>query len=155
MDQVREAWEARHGPGTSGLPAAGIFKPDVALVNIYREGDTLNGHKDDVEKDMSLPIVTVSLGCECVFLVGGETKETEPVAMFVRSGDVIIMGGDVRRCFHGVPRVLPERGVPDWLNPLTCAEGFRPIAEYFSESRINISVRSTAEPTPDRLRGGE
>lgn len=96
----------------------------------------------------------MSLGCEAVFLVGGESKEEVPIAMYVRTGDVIIMGGDVRRCFHGVPRILPENGVPDFLNPLLCDKEFKPFAEYFSEARINISVRSTAEPRPQRLREG-
>jgi alkylated DNA repair protein alkB family protein 1 len=48
--------------------------PDAALVNYYHSGDTLNGHKDDVEKDLDQPIVTVSLGCDAVFLLGGTTR---------------------------------------------------------------------------------
>lgn len=50
------------------------YVPDAALVNYYHSGDTLNGHKDDVEKDLDQPIVTVSLGCDAVFLLGGTTR---------------------------------------------------------------------------------
>ena len=28
------------------------YLPDAAIVNLYREGDTLGGHLDDVEADM-------------------------------------------------------------------------------------------------------
>ena len=51
-----------------GRPA---FGPDAALVNYYSAGDTLGGHCDDVERDMSKPIVSISLGCRAVFLLGG------------------------------------------------------------------------------------
>jgi len=50
------------------------YVPNAALVNYYHAGDTLNGHKDDVESDLTQPIVTLSLGCDAVFLVGGQTK---------------------------------------------------------------------------------
>lgn len=50
----------------------GDWEPDVALVNYYREGDTLGGHKDDAERDMRAPIVALSLGCDAIFLLGGE-----------------------------------------------------------------------------------
>ena len=43
----------------------------MALVNFYRPGDTLGGHKDDVEQDQTAPIVALSLGCSAIFLLGG------------------------------------------------------------------------------------
>ena len=49
-----------------------VWEPDVALVNYYREGDTLGGHQDDVERDKEAPIVAISLGCTAIFLLGGE-----------------------------------------------------------------------------------
>ena len=45
----------------------------MALVNYYREGETLGGHVDDVERDQDAPIVALSLGCSAVFLLGGAT----------------------------------------------------------------------------------
>ena len=44
----------------------------MALVNYYHEGDTLGGHRDDVESDQSAPIVAISLGCDAIFLLGGD-----------------------------------------------------------------------------------
>ena len=77
------------------------YAPDAAIVNFYREGDTLGGHLDDVEPDMDQPIVSVSLGCEAVFLAGGRGRETRPTALRVRSGDVLVLAGHARRCYHG------------------------------------------------------
>ena len=51
--------------------AAADWDPDVALINYYRQGDTLGGHKDDVEQDQTAPIVALSLGCSAIFLLGG------------------------------------------------------------------------------------
>lgn len=64
-------------------------------------GDTLGGHIDDVEPDQAAPIVTVSLGCHAIFLMGGHTRDTAPTALRLRSGDVLVLGGAARRCYHG------------------------------------------------------
>lgn len=42
-----------------------------------------------------------SLGCKGIFLIGGKSREVPPLAMFVRTGDVILMAGQARECFHG------------------------------------------------------
>jgi len=39
-------------------------------------------------------------GCKAVFLLGGSPAPT-PVAMLLRSGDVVLMAGCARSCFHG------------------------------------------------------
>jgi len=52
-----------------------------------------------------------------VFLVGGQTKDIRPTALFVHSGDVIIMSQQSRLAYHGVPKILTPRNpsVPDCL----------------------------------------
>lgn len=43
-----------------------------------------------------------SLGNAAVFLIGGLTRDSEPVPILLRSGDVVIMSGpDCRRAYHG------------------------------------------------------
>ena len=77
-----EAVRAAGGPGRGAPPPRGAdgpgaraFDPDVGLVNFYREGDTLGGHRDDAEEAWETqPIVSLSAGCDAVFLVGGATK---------------------------------------------------------------------------------
>lgn len=42
------------------------------------------------------------LGCAAVFLIGGLTREVEPIPILLRSGDVVIMSGPrCRRAYHG------------------------------------------------------
>lgn len=42
-----------------------------------------------------------SLGCKAIFLLGGKSREEPPVAMFLQSGDIVLMAGQARECFHG------------------------------------------------------
>lgn len=42
-----------------------------------------------------------SLGSKAIFLLGGKSREDEPLAMFLRSGDAVLMSGEARECFHG------------------------------------------------------
>ncbi|XP_017226860.1 alpha-ketoglutarate-dependent dioxygenase alkB isoform X2 [Daucus carota subsp. sativus] len=76
------------------------FQPEAAIVNYFGAGDMLGGHLDDMEADWSKPIVSMSLGCKAIFLLGGKSREDEPIAMFLRSGDIVLMAGEVRECFH-------------------------------------------------------
>lgn len=46
-------------------------------------------------------IFPLSLGCKAIFLLGGKSRQDEPLAMFLRSGDVVLMAGEARECFHG------------------------------------------------------
>ncbi|KAF5837894.1 hypothetical protein DUNSADRAFT_3727 [Dunaliella salina] len=46
------------------------------------------------------PIVAASLGCDAVFLMGGPTRDTAPTPLLLRSGDVVVLGGSARNCFH-------------------------------------------------------
>ena len=98
--------------GGGGCGGARPFAPDAALVNYYRPGDTLGGHVDNAEADMAAPIVTASLGLAAVFLIGGPRREDAPTALLLRSGDIVVLGGAARRCYHGVPRVLGELPLP-------------------------------------------
>jgi len=84
-----------------------LYEPNTALVNFYREGDTLGGHKDDAELHKTRPIVSISVGCDAVFLMGGQTKDVVPTAVWLHSGDAVILSGPARQCYHGVPRVRP------------------------------------------------
>ena len=124
----------------------------ASLVNYYRAGDALAGHVDDAEVDMSKPIVRVSLGCPCVFLLGGTSRDVAPTAVLMRSGDAVALTGPSRRCYHGVPRIFVagegcvdgrgvELGCPEWLgNPDAWPEE-PDVARYIARGRVNVSVR--------------
>ena len=119
------------------------FEAQAGLVNYYQPGDTLNGHVDDAESNLDRPIVSISLGCPAIFLLGYEDRNRAPTALVLRTGDAVILGEESRKCYHGVPRVFEsnERGfeLPDALGADAWDEEF---AEYISHTRINISIRT-------------
>lgn len=50
--------------------------------------------------------VSFSLATAGLFLLGGATRQDPPTPFFIRSGDVIVMGGASRLFYHGVPRIM-------------------------------------------------
>jgi alkylated DNA repair protein (DNA oxidative demethylase) len=113
----RLAREAAQAAGFDG------FAPDACLVNRYVPGARLSLHQDKNERDLSAPIVSVSLGMSATFLFGGlkRTDKTERVAL--HHGDVAVWGAEDRLRHHGV---LPLKGEP---HPL------------LGEHRINLTLR--------------
>ncbi len=56
-----------------------------------------------------LSLCCLSLGCKAIFLLGGKSREDTPVAMFLRSGDIVLMAGEARECFHGKCKLSVSR----------------------------------------------
>jgi alkylated DNA repair protein (DNA oxidative demethylase) len=82
--------------------------PEACLVNYYRPMAKMGLHQDRDEQDFRAPVISVSLGDNCLFRVGG-SKRNDPTRSFrLGSGDVLVLGGDARLCFHGVDRIYPE-----------------------------------------------
>ncbi|XP_022694322.1 nucleic acid dioxygenase ALKBH1-like isoform X1 [Varroa jacobsoni] len=86
------------------------YQAEAAIVNYYPVGTTLSGHVDHSEEDLSAPLVSISLGCTAIFLIGGTERSTRPTPIFLRHGDVALMTGASRLAYHGVPRVFIEKG---------------------------------------------
>ncbi|CAO3652162.1 unnamed protein product [Cunninghamella blakesleeana] len=119
------------------------YHPEAGVVNYYQYRDTLMGHVDRSELNMEAPLISISLGNACIYLLGGEDRNKKPAALYLRSGDIIAMTKLCRRSFHGVPRII-EDTLPDYLK----AEGDYPDApnwklygQYMTTSRININIR--------------
>eukprot|EP00121_Abeoforma_whisleri_P005336 Awhi_evm1s4833 len=55
---------------------------------------------------MSLPLISWSVGHTCIYLIGDETSSTQPIPLFIRSGDALVMTGPSRGYWHGVPRIF-------------------------------------------------
>ena len=51
------------------------------IVNYYKSKDYMTGHLDDGEIDQINPIFSFCFGLSCVFLLGGTTRETKPIAI--------------------------------------------------------------------------
>ncbi|KAK5707419.1 hypothetical protein LTR17_020712 [Elasticomyces elasticus] len=99
----------------------GLFplKAEAAIVNLYSPGDTLSAHRD-VSEACAQPLVSISLGCEAIFIAAIEDEAADPTApvsgrggqgklrsavLRLRSGDAVVMRGEARYAWHGVPRV--------------------------------------------------
>nr|KAJ3419024.1 hypothetical protein HK105_007505 [Polyrhizophydium stewartii] len=139
------------------------WRSEAGIVNFHHPGDTLTAHQDRSEIDMDAPLVSLSIGLDAVFLFGTESRDDKPVALRLRSGDVVVMAGPARRAFHGVPLVLPDT-CPEYLrdaaaswdagswagehdsDPVSDDEA-RELAEFMGTTRININVRQVL-PVP-------
>jgi len=93
------------------------FRPDACLINFYGPGAKMGLHQDRDERDLSQPIVTVSLGDEADFLIGGFARGDKTKVQRVRSGDALVMGGAGRMRFHGIRKIYPG------TSPLAGTEG--------------------------------
>ena len=79
--------------------------PDCCLLNYYGEGARMGLHQDRDEADFSWPVLSISLGDEGLLRVGGRARGGSTVSHWLRSGDVVVMGGDARQTYHGVDRI--------------------------------------------------
>lgn len=79
--------------------------PECCLVNYYGEGARMGLHQDRDEADFSQPVVSVSLGDEGLFRVGNVEKGGKTQSIWLRSGDVLVLGGAARLVHHGVDRI--------------------------------------------------
>lgn len=81
--------------------------PEACLVNLYRDDARMGLHQDRDEADLTAPVLSVSLGDEALFRLGGTSRKDGTRSLILASGDVVVLGGEARMCFHGVDRVLP------------------------------------------------
>jgi alkylated DNA repair protein (DNA oxidative demethylase) len=79
--------------------------PEACLVNVYDSKSRLGSHVDADEHDRNAPVVSVSLGDDAVFHIGGSRRSDPKTRMVLRSGDVVVLGGEARLAYHGVDRV--------------------------------------------------
>jgi len=70
------------------------------------------------------PVVSISLGDDALFRLGGPSRKDATQSFRLYSGDVVVLGGVARRYFHGVDRIYS--GTSDLV-----AEG----------GRINLTLR--------------
>ena len=84
------------------------LQADSLLVNWYPPDASLGLHQDRDEKDLTSPIVSISLGDHGKFLLGGFTRSDPTEEIELCSGDVLVMEGSDRMRFHGLKMVLPN-----------------------------------------------
>lgn len=107
----------------------------------------------DVAETSAHGLVSVSLGCDAVFIIGTAcpsasdpaVQEEKTVALRLRSGSAVYMAGESRFAWHGVPQIV--RGTcPEYLAewPAAAGEegaGFEEWRGWMAGKRVNLNVR--------------
>jgi alkylated DNA repair protein (DNA oxidative demethylase) len=81
--------------------------PQACLVNFYTDTAKMGLHQDRDEQDLAAPVLSVSLGDSCLFRVGQTSRDGPTRSFKLHSGDVVVLGGAGRLCYHGVDRIYP------------------------------------------------
>ena len=119
-DMLQDLW--REATGYRALP-------ECCLVNLYRAGAHMGLHQDRDEAALDAPVLSVSLGDDALFRIGGTTRKAPTKGIKLCSGDVLVFGGPARLAFHGIDRLVSgsSRHVP-------------------GGGRINLTLRRVAVP---------
>ena len=97
-DSVLAIWRAVSGASR---------EPGCCLINFYGEGARMGLHQDRDEADFTQPVVSISLGDDALFRIGNPTRGGRTQSLWLRSGDVLVLGEAARLCYHGVDRIAP------------------------------------------------
>lgn len=79
--------------------------PECCLINFYGEGARMGMHQDKDEASFSWPVVSISLGDDGLFRMGGTARGGKTQSIWLQSGDVVVMGDEARLAHHGVDRI--------------------------------------------------
>lgn len=82
--------------------------PEACLINYYPAGARMGSHRDADEQEPRAPVLSVSLGDEAIFHMGGVGRQDSKVRVKLCSGDVAVMGGASRFAYHGIDKILPS-----------------------------------------------
>ena len=117
-------WQA-----VSGYP----HPPEACLINYYGAEAKLGLHQDADEAATDAPVVSLSLGDDCRFRLGGLSRSGPTRALRLVSGDLVVLGGASRMAFHGVDRIYAGTStlLRDW---------------FPAGGRINVTLRRVTRP---------
>ena len=122
--------------------------PQACLVNWYGEGARMGGHQDRDEMDFTAPVVSVSLGDEAAFFIGGTSRAGPKQRLRLKSGDVCVIGGGLAglRVAIGAPGAVGS-GEGDASAAPAAEARSAPIAQIAANHRQRMSNA----PVPGRL----
>ncbi|MFN3170636.1 MAG: alpha-ketoglutarate-dependent dioxygenase AlkB family protein [Hyphomicrobiales bacterium] len=81
--------------------------PEACLINWYDPDAKMGLHQDRDEETFDAPVVSLSLGDDALFKLGGTQRGGKTQSIRLTSGDVLVLGGESRLAFHGVTRIYP------------------------------------------------
>jgi alkylated DNA repair protein (DNA oxidative demethylase) len=87
------------------------------------------GMHQDKDERSGFPVVSLSVGDDCLFRFGNPATRTRPYTdLRLRSGDLFVFGGPSRFAYHGVPKTYPGTADPE------CG---------LASGRLNVTMRVT------------
>lgn len=95
-DPVMDVWRAL---------APQARAPECCLVNFYTGGAKMGLHQDRDEADFSQPVLSISLGDDALFRIGGTERGGKTQSTWLESGDVMLLTGPSRLAYHGIDRI--------------------------------------------------
>lgn len=81
--------------------------PEACLINWYRPKAKLGLHVDADEENTEAPVLSISLGDDAWFRIGGLKRRDPSQRLLLNSGDIVVLGGEARRAYHGIDRIVP------------------------------------------------
>ncbi|KAM9840496.1 nucleic acid dioxygenase ALKBH1 [Aulostomus maculatus] len=138
------------------------FNAEAGILNYYKSDSSLGIHVDESELDHSCPLLSLSFGQSAIFLLGGTHRQDPPTAMYIHSGDMMLLSGQSRLLYHAVPRIVPA---PHELTALAMEgadqgsslqdnsvvervseEDWAVCSRYIKSSRVNVTIRQVLAP---------
>lgn len=116
-DRAGYRYELEHPDGGEWPPIPSIAKevwrdlsrvhcdPQSCLINFYDADAKMGMHQDRDEANFEMPVVSISLGDDALFRVGGTERGGKTQSIWLNSGDVAVMGGEARLNFHGIDKL--------------------------------------------------
>lgn len=108
-----------------------INLPDSCLINLYSfPNSSLGIHQDKNEKDLTNPVLSISLGSNAIFRYGENKNKLNEICL--KSGAICMLKGSSRLYYHGVKKIQKvKKNIID-----TCDFDCFP-----KDCRINITLR--------------
>ncbi len=108
--------------------------PEAGLINYYQNTAKMGLHQDKDEQDLTAPVVSISLGNSAKFRLGGLNRRDKTTTLELKSGDVVVLAGNARLCYHGIDRIIPNTSCLLQKDP------------ELQEGRLNITLRRVTKP---------
>ena len=81
--------------------------PQACLINYYAPEAKMGLHVDKDEEDFDAPILSISLGDEARFRLGGPERSDPTKSFMLKSGDILLLDGPDRLAHHGIDHIYP------------------------------------------------
>ena len=73
-------------------------------------------HQDNDEENFSYPVLSISIGADAIFKIGGLKRNDKSSSIKLRNGDILIMKEESRLIYHGISKIYPNEKFKERIN---------------------------------------